>query len=156
MSAGDSTVVTTGAYLEQGTGIPRSKSAGVGLFTERIRATVAQVNAGLTLLAALPGLKYRLVDFSVIAIGGNASGATTVDLLGTQATSSVKLAAIAVAALTQSACVKPNSANVTLLADGASHVANDAATAITIGKTGGSLATSTNVDVILTYAIESA
>ena len=156
MSAGDSTYVPTGAYIESGTGIPRAKGAGVGLFTERIRVTTAQVNAGLTLLPALPGLKYRVVDFSVIAIGGAASGATTVDLLGTQSTSSVKLAAIAVAALTQSACVKPNSANVTLLADGASHVANDAASAITIGKTGASLATATNVDVILTYAIESA
>lgn len=156
MSAGDSTVITSGAYIEPGTGIPRAKSAGVGLFTERIRTTAGNVNTGATLLPALPGLKYRIVDFTAIAIGGNASGATSVDILGTQAAAGATLAAMAIAALTRSTAVKPNSANVTLLADGASHSACDAGTAITIGKTGGSLATATHVDVILTYAIESA
>lgn len=122
----------------------------------RTRVTTAQVNAGLTLLAALSGYKYRLVDFSLIAIGGNAATATSVDLLATQSASGVTLAAAAVAALTRSTVVKPNTANVTVLADGASFVANDANTAITIGKTGSSLATATHVDVILSYVIEAA
>lgn len=126
---------------------------GAQVQTIRTRVTTAQVNAGHTLLTAVSGYKYRLVDVTLIAIGGAASGATTVDILGTQSSSSVKLVAAAVAALTQSAVVKPNSANVTVLADGASFVQNDANTAITIAKTGSSLATATNIDVILSYEI---
>jgi hypothetical protein len=120
---------------------------------KRFRVTAAEVNAGHTLLAALPGLKYRLVDCTLIAIGGNAATATSVDILATQS-SSVKLIAAAVAALTRSTVVKPNTASVTVLADGASHVANDANTAVTIGKTGSNLATATHIDVVLSYTIE--
>lgn len=120
----------------------------------RVRATTAQINAGLTLLAAIAGLKYRLVDATLIAIGGAAATATSVDILGTQATVSVKLVSAAVAALTRSTVVKPNTASVTVLADGASFVQNDANTAITVAVTGSNLATATNVDVLLSYTIE--
>lgn len=126
------------------------------VLNQRTRVTTAQVNAGHTLLAAMSGYKYRVVDFTLIAIGGNAATATSVDLLATQSASGVTLAAAAVAALTRSTAVKPNTSNVTLIADGASFVANDANTAITIGKTGSNLATATNVDVILSYVIEAA
>jgi hypothetical protein len=122
--------------------------------TIRTRFTVAQINTGATLLPAVPGYTYRLTDFTLIAIGGAASGATDVRLLGTRAAGSVALAIAAVAALTQSAIVKPNTANVTVLADGASFTALDANTAITVGKTGGSLATATHVDVIANYVLE--
>ena len=138
-------------------GTNRKLIAPVGVvLNQRTRVTTAQVNAGYTLLAAMSGYKYRVVDFTLIAIGGNAATATSVDLLATQSASGVTLAAVAVAALTRSTAVKPNTANVTLIADGASFVANDANTAITIGKTGSNLATATNVDVILSYVIEAA
>ncbi len=39
----------------------------------RRRCTIAEVNAGVTLLAALPGYKYRMVRAKAIAIGGNAA-----------------------------------------------------------------------------------
>lgn len=123
--------------------------------TLRTRVTTAQVNAGLTLLAALAGYKYRFVDCTLIAIGGAAATATAVIISGTQSGAAVLISA-AVAALTQSTVVKPNTANVTVLADGASFIANDANTAITIAKTGSDLATATHIDVILTYAIEAA
>lgn len=122
--------------------------------TLRTRVTTAQVNAGLTLLAAIAGLKYRLIDVTLIAVGGAAATATAVVILATQAAGSATLVSAAVAALTQSAVVKPNSANVTVLADGASFIQNDVNTGVTIGKTGGTLATATAIDVILTYAIE--
>lgn len=122
--------------------------------TLRTRVLTADVNAGLTLLAALAGYKYRLLDAFAIAIGGAASAVTTVDLLGTQAASGVKLVAFGQAALTQSALVRAGSAGGVLLADGASFAINDVNTAITIGKTGASLATSTAIDVFVTYAIE--
>lgn len=120
----------------------------------RQRFTVAQVNAGASVLPALAGFKYRLVDVSMIAIGGNASGATTVDLLATQSASSVKLVANAVAGLTSNTLLRAGATNSTLLASGASFVQNDANTAITIGKTGSDVATSTHIDVLLSYEIE--
>jgi hypothetical protein len=122
--------------------------------TLRQRVTTAQVNAGLTLLPAVAGYKYRLVDASAIAIGGAASGLTTLDILGTQATASVKLVAFGQAALTQSALVRAGSSGGVVLADGASFVDNDVNTGITIGKTGSALATATAVDVQLTYILE--
>jgi len=114
--------------------------------------TTAEVNAGATILPALPGYKYRVVDYTMAARGGNAATATSVDILGTQSASGVKLAAVAVAALTENTPVKPNSANVTSIAS--SFSACDANTAITIGKTGSNLATATGVDVFLSYVVE--
>lgn len=134
------------------------------IIVKRTRSTIADVNAGATILPAL-GLtfKYRIIDITLIAIGGAASGATDVRILGTQAAASVALAVAAVAGLTRSTVLRLGSpfatagtASIVALADGASHVANDANTAITIGKTGGSLATSTHIDSIITYVVEKA
>jgi hypothetical protein len=91
---------------------------------------------------------------TMIAIGGAASGATAVTVNGTQSSAGVALLSVAIAALTQSAVNRAGGSNATVLADGASFVACDVNTAITIAKTGGSLATSTFVDVLLTYSVE--
>jgi hypothetical protein len=120
----------------------------------RVRASAAQVNAGLTLLAAVPGYAYRLIDCALIAVGGAAAGATDVRILGTRAAGSVALLVAAVAGLTQSTLLRAGATNATLLADGASMTPLDANTAITIGKTGASLTGATSVDVILAYALE--
>ena len=121
---------------------------------QRVRSTIAEINAGKTLLAAVAGLKYRIIDWTMIAYGGAATTATAVTILGTQ-TSSVALATVAVGGLTQSTIAKPNTAtHSVVLADGASFVANDEETAITIGQTGSDLAGCTGVDVILTYTLE--
>ena len=122
----------------------------------RRRCTTAEINAGVEFLPAVPGFKYRVVDVTMIAIGGNAATATAVTLNATQSASGVALITAAVAALTRSAIVKPNSANVTVLADGASNVLNDVNTNLNVGKTGGSLATATAVDVIVDYILEPA
>lgn len=127
------------------------------VYQARQRFTAAEVNAGATMLAALPGFKYRVVDAALIAIGGNAATADSVDILGTQAESGVKLMAGLVAGLTRSTLLRAGAAtNGVILADGASFTACDANTAITVGKTGGSLATATHVDVLLSYAIDAA
>lgn len=117
----------------------------------RRRFTAAEINAGATLLTAKSGVKYRMCDAVMIAIGGNAATATSVDILATQSASSVKLVAGAVAGLTQSAVARAGAANIAVLADGASFVDNDVNTAITVGKTGSNLATATHVDVLLSY-----
>lgn len=121
----------------------------------RTRVTIAQVNAGATLLPAISGKKYRMCDVALIAIGGNAGAVTTVDILGTQSASGVKLLAAAQANLTSGALLRAGGTGGTILAAGASFVANDANTAITIGKTGSDVTTSTHFDVLLSYVIES-
>lgn len=121
----------------------------------RTRFTTAQVNAGATILTALPGLRYRVHDISLIAEGGNAATATSVDVLGTQSSSVVKLMDGRVAGLTQNTLLRAGTAtNGLILAAGASFAPCDANTAITIGKTGSDLATATHVHVLLTYDIE--
>lgn len=126
------------------------------IFVERFRKTIAEVNAGVTLVAALPGFKPRLLDAEVIAIGGAVAAVTTVDILGTQGALSVKLVAFAQAGLTQSAMVRAGSASGAILADGASFVACDENTAITAGITGSSITTATHIDFIVSYALDEA
>lgn len=125
------------------------------VMSRRFRIATADVNAGATLLPAVPGYKYRLVDCIAIAVGGNAATVDTVDIIGTVSTAR-KLVAFGQAQLTRSTVLRPGITGATVLADGASFTANDANTAITIGKTGSNLATATHVDVVITYALEAA
>lgn len=119
----------------------------------RQRFTIAQVNAGATLVAAVSGKSIRMVGCKAIAVGGAAGAVTTVDILGTSTTSR-KLVAFAQASLTQSAVLADGGTGGTVLADGASYTANDAGTAITVGKTGSSITTATHIDVIFSYVLE--
>jgi len=118
------------------------------------RFTIAEVNAGAVLVAAIPGHKLRLIDARMTAIGGAVGATTTVDILATLAGVSRKLLAVAIAALTQSAVVRAGAANAVVLADGASFTANDVNTALTINKTGATATTATHVDVHAIYVLE--
>ena len=122
----------------------------------RVRVSLADVNAGKTVLPATPGIKYRLQDFSVMSIGGALAGVTDVRVLGTRAGSSVALGVVPQAGLGQSALLRAGAATVTILADGASFTALDANTAVTVGKTGGTGTTASAVDFFLSYAVEQA
>lgn len=121
--------------------------------TIRTRQAIATVNAGATLLPALVGFGYRLLDCSMIAIGGAAAAVTTVDILGTL-TASRKLCTFAQASLTQSALLRMGGTGTVILADGASYTRNDINTAITINITGIAITTAVSIDTILTYVIE--
>lgn len=123
------------------------------VLNKRFRKTIAEVNAGATLLPAVTGKSYRLIDAVAIAYGGNAGAVTTVDIKGTQ-TTAVKLVAFAVAGLTQSAVLRAGATNAAVLADGASFVACDAGEAITLDVTGDDVTTATGIDFILTYVLE--
>jgi hypothetical protein len=120
--------------------------------TFRVRVPIALVNSGFELLPARPGVRWRLLDALLIAVGGAVTGATDVRILGTRVGVSVALCIAAVAGLTQSAVLRAGAATVVVLADGASFTALDPNTAITVGKTGGSAATATAVDIIVSYA----
>lgn len=122
----------------------------------RSRVAIADINAGpVALVPALKGFKARMVDYKIIAIGGAAAGLTALTLNGTQATVSVALTTIAQANLTENTLQLPHSAGHTLPAAGASWVANDVNTAITLSKTGGAITTATHIDVILSFVLTS-
>lgn len=120
----------------------------------RFHVAIADIIAGLTLLPAYAAFKYRMVNCKAIAIGGAAGAVTTVDILGTQASSSVKLVAFGQSSLTQSTVLTAGGTGATVLSDGASYKVCDVNTAITIGQTGSNITTSTFVDVILDYVVE--
>lgn len=123
-------------------------------FQARVRFTLAEINAGATLIAA-PGVgfKLRMVDAKMIAVGGAVAAATSVNIIATRSTA-VQLLAVAVAALTQSALVRAGAANAVILADGASFTTVDENTAITVAKVGSTATTATHVDVIFEYAVD--
>lgn len=147
--------IAAAATSSDTTGVVRLNNTGLSgrMFTIRKRFTIAQVNAGATLLPAIPGAKYRMVAASGISIGGAAAAVTTVDILATLS-SSRKLVAFAQASLTQSTVLKDGASGAAVLADGASYTANDANTAVTVGITGSAITTATHIDFSFTYMIE--
>lgn len=118
----------------------------------RQRFTIAEVNAGATLVPAVTGKSIRMVGCKAIAVGGAAGAVTTVDVLGTLSTGR-KLVAFAQASLTQSTVLTDGGTGAAVLADGASYTANDVSTAVTVGKTGSSVTTATHIDVIFDYVL---
>lgn len=137
-------------------GIAPDTAIATGVYQTSHRLTVAEVNTGHTILAAVAGYKYRILDAAAIAIGGAVGKTTTIDLLGTQSAAGVKLVAWAQANLTQSTLLRAGGTGAAILADGASFVACDENTAITVGKTGDNADTATHVDVLVTYALDAA
>jgi predicted RecA/RadA family phage recombinase len=138
---------TTGSVRLNGTSLAGR------LLTIRKRFTTAQVNAGATLLAALPGIKYRMVDAFAIAVGGAMTANTTADIVSTLS-SSRKLVAFAQAGMTQSTLIRAGAASGAILADGASFTANDAGVPVTVSNTGSAITTMTHLDVHFTYSLE--
>lgn len=131
------------------------------LLTQRTRVTLAQLNAGFTLLAAIAGFKYRLIDARLTAIGGNATTGTSVNIIGTRAAGAVQLIVAAVARLVQSVrnvtgtpFATAGAEALVTLADGASFTPLDVNTGITIITVGSAMTVMTNIDVDLSFAIE--
>lgn len=122
--------------------------------TVRKRLTIAQINAGATLVPALPGIAIRMTSSKAIAIGGAAAAVTTVDVIGTQGAAPVKLVAYAQASLTESTVLTSGGAGAAVLADGASYLANDRGTAITAGHTGAAITTAVDIDFEVNYTLE--
>jgi hypothetical protein len=121
------------------------------VFTHRERVSLADINAGYTLLSAVPNYKYRLVDAKMIAIGGAAGVSTAAVILGTRAAAAVALMTTLIAALVQNTIVDLATAND--LDAGLSFTELDDNTAITVGKTGGTMTTLTHIDFIVVYAL---
>lgn len=150
---GDELVVAAGGLVTVEAGGTIADANGAVQHNVRRRFTVAEVNAGATLVAAIPGKQIRMASCSATAIGGAAGAVTTVDVIGTLGTAR-KLVAFAQASLTQSNVLKDGGTGATVLADGASYTANDANTAITVGITGSSITTATHIDFNFNYTVE--
>jgi predicted RecA/RadA family phage recombinase len=123
------------------------------VFHVRKRFSVAEVNAGATLVPAIPGRKPRMIDAATIAIGGAASAAFNVVAT---ATAERKLVSNAAAQSTQSTLLRAGATGSTLLADGASFTANDANTPVTVKKDAGDVGTAASIDVLFTFALDAA
>ena len=139
--------------LEADTATVTQLNLATNVLNVRKRFTIAEVNAGATLVAAVTGKSIRMVNCKAIAVGGAAGAVTTVDVLATLSTGR-KLVAFAQANLTQSAVLTAGGTGAAVLADGASYTANDAGTAVTVGKTGSNVTTATHIDVIFDYVLE--
>jgi hypothetical protein len=126
-------------------------------FRQRV-AAASLTTAGLafTPCPALPGVRWRLVDAILIAIGGNATTSTSINIAGTVSGAAAELLVVAVAALTRSAVVRAGAANAVVLADGASFTQMDANTGLTLHSVGGTLTVSTFVDFFLDYVADPA
>jgi hypothetical protein len=148
----DNVRINSGNATLQTLTVTGSVVAAGAVMNVRQRFTIAEVNAGATLVAAVAGKSIRMVSCKAIAVGGAAGAVTTVDVLGTLSTGR-KLVAFAQANLTQSAVLTDGGTGAAVLADGASYTANDAGTAVTVGKTGSSVTTATHIDVIFDYVL---
>lgn len=124
--------------------------------TIKVNVTIAEFTATKILLPALPGVRWRLTDWRMIALAGNAAGATSCNITGTAAGSAVQLGAAAVAGLTRSTVLRAGASNAAVIADGASFVAMDANTAVTATVVSGPLTTATSVDIFLDYVADAA
>jgi hypothetical protein len=150
--AQDNVTINSGRAALQTLTVTGSVVAPGVVMNVRQRFTIAEVNAGATLVPAVAGKAIRMVACKAVAVGGAAGAVTTVDVIGTSTTAR-KLVAFAQASLTQSTVLTDGGTGAAVLADGASYTANDAGTAITVGKTGSNVTTATHIDVVFDYVL---
>ena len=108
----------------------------------------AEVNAGHDIVAAVSGVKLRPVIAYLIARGGNAGGATRVDIADGDGN---VIFGQPVANLTQDAVTTIASSNAVLTKMAQATAANKS---IKVIKNGSDLTTATSVDAIVVYAQE--
>jgi hypothetical protein len=118
--------------------------------TLHAHVTLPEVNAGAPLLPALFGVRWQLLDWTMLARGGDAGGATSLDIIGIRNAAPVHLAVTAIAALVRSAIARAGSANAVVLPDGESFEPLDVYTAVTCASVG-TMTTATSFDVTIVY-----
>jgi hypothetical protein len=114
------------------------------------KLTVAQINAGITVVAAEPGLTIKATDFYMKAIGGAVGAVTTIDIKDTAA-SPVTVGTCAQAQLTENAILRAG-------ATGTVHTnlgeALTAGKGLQVVKNGSDITTATHVIVCIDYIRE--
>lgn len=108
------------------------------------KATVAQVNAGLVIVPDCPGRTLRVTGGSLRAIGGTASGATSVDIVDNSA---VNVLSVGYATLVSGTLIEAAAATL-----GAGWNADlTPGNGLTLTKTGSALATATHIEYVVTF-----
>lgn len=114
-----------------------------------VTATLAEINAGKTLIPAVAGKSIKVTDY-IMRVAGGFAATTSVDMQSSNDTP-VKVNVAAVAALTNGAVIVPPTANVTL---GAGFgVALGAGDALVVANVGDAATTGTSITYTITYAI---
>jgi len=125
--------------------------------TIRRRFLVAALTTAGVVFAEMPalvGVRWRIIDVTMIAIGGNVTTSTSINIAGVSAGVATELFVVAIAALTRSAVVRAGAANMVVLADGASYTQQDANAGITAHSVGGTPTVATAVDMFVEYVAD--
>jgi hypothetical protein len=150
------TIDSTGAaYITEGScvpGAPVGTTVAGSTFAVSASVTLAQVNAGVTILPAVTGQTYKVSHFLLTSVGGSAAGCTSVNISDT-AGSPVNAAAVAVAALTSGTPVDETISGVTLTAF--APTALTASQGIQVRHVGSACTTSVTFNVVVYFTINS-
>lgn len=150
VSAGGANVLDVSTLGMTVTGKIIGSAEGSVVYNTMHDVTIAEINAGHTIVTVPATRLFRLTDVMAVAYGGSCATVTTVDLK----VGSTTLFTYAQANLTQSNILSIGSTGVTALADGASFSAGAAGDDVTVIKNGSDVATCTGVRFILSYALE--
>jgi len=131
-------------------GVVKGEAEGYMTHSLVVDATIAQINAGHSLVTCPTGRQLQLIDVKAISYGEACAGTTTVDII--EETSGDKLVTFAVGDLAQSAILSMEEDG-TVLADGASFTAQTVDKDIQVSKTGNDVTTATGVRFIIQYLI---
>jgi hypothetical protein len=146
---------TGAAFVTEGSCAPGSALgpvvAGV-IYSVSANVTLAQVNAGITILPAVTGQTYKVDHFLLTAVGGTTAGCTSVNISDTTGTP-VNAAAVAIAALTSGVPVDETITGVTLTAF--APTALTASQGIQVRHVGSACTTSTSFNVTVFFTINS-
>lgn len=142
-----------GNQLADATGALSLSTAGNGpIYSVYGSATLAQINAGVTIVPAVTGRTLKIVGVLLQAIGGAAAGCTAIQVDDTTGTPVVGVS-VAVAGLTQNTIVTEATAtNVTLTTFLTALTANKG---LQIIKTGSSCTTLTSLNYRVLYTVNS-
>ena len=149
---GDIVVGSGGIFTCESGSIP----VGVVL-CKRQRCLDSEINAvaGVVILPAIPLHTYRMVSAKMIAYGGAITQLTSVDLMGDDGSAAI-LVSYLQAQATENTVLFDGITGATVLAAGASYVANPAGVAISLIGVGTNETTADGVDLIIEYVIEAA
>jgi hypothetical protein len=150
------TIDNTGAfYVTQGSSTPGSPvgvtTAG-GMFSVSANLTLAQVNAGTTILPAVIGQTYKVQHVSIQAIGGAAAACTLVEVADTAASPIVAMSST-VAGLTQNTRVTESSAATIAVTTAFAPTALTAGKGIQVLSTCSACTTATSFNVVVFFTI---
>jgi len=121
-------------------------------FTYAARHTLIELNAGITICAAIAGKKYKVTHYYFRVIGGAATAATDVRLQDSNS-SPVVVVTMAVAGLAEDDEIDSDDTIANITKGAGWMTALTAAKSLDVVKTGSAMTTMTHLDVIVEYQI---